>query len=143
MYRNPDIFDFKNYFVRDFPYGDNISENVLDSDIERAQLEASTSINKCLFSSQDRYSIAFNYLSAHYLVSNIKNSSQGLSSQYEGIISSKSVSSVSASYSMPDSIAQDPALSMYLKTNYGAKYIEIIYPLLLGSMFVTQGRTTP
>lgn len=141
MLTNPTVQDFKDFFVRDFPYGLDVNENVLDADIERAQLEASCAIYVGLFGDQACYSMAFNYLSAHYLSTNLKNSSQGISGQYEGMMGSKSVGSVSASYQFPNEFIMNPMFSFIGKTGYGARYLEILYPLTIGTVFAVSGAT--
>lgn len=137
----PTVTDFKNYFTRDFPYGTDPQVSVTDADIERAQSEAECQINTALFGGQNCFDMAFNYLTAHFLVTNLKNSSQGLSGQAEGILSSKSVSSVSSSFQFPNEWLNNPMFMMIGKTPYGMRYLEIIYPLTRGAMFVTAGKT--
>lgn len=138
---NPTVTDFKNYFTRDFPFGPDPQIEITDADIQRAIDETNCQINMGLFSGQDCYSMAFMYLTAHFLVTNIKNSSQGLSGQFEGLLSSKSVSSVSSSFQYPEEFSSNPLFMMIAKTPYGARYLEIIYPLTRGSVFVTEGAT--
>lgn len=53
----PTNVDFKNNFVRDFPYG-STSTSVMDSDINSAILDAFYNINQGLFGTQEVYSYA-------------------------------------------------------------------------------------
>lgn len=141
-YVYPDATDFKDYFTRDFPYGSD-SATVMDSDIEKAIGEAKFNFNSGLFSSQENFTIGFLYLTAHYLVTDLRNSSQGINGAYTWLESSKSVGSVSQSFSIPERILADPYLSMLSKTNYGAKYISLILPQLVGNFGIVYGRTLP
>lgn len=142
MFSNPTVSDFKNYFVRDFPFGFDISKHVVDADIERAISEASIKINQSIFCDQDEFTIAFQYLTAHILAMNIKNSSQGLSSSFEWPYSSKSVGSVSVGQSIPESVLSNPLYAYYAKTGYGVEYLMLIYPRLIGVGFTVAGGTT-
>ena len=144
-YERPSVDDFKDYFDRDFPFApeddpDNM-DYVRDKDIEKAQGEAYINVNDALASDQEQYSLFFNYMTAHYLVTDIGNSSQGLAGRYSWIESSKSVGSVSESFSIPQRILDNPELAMISKTTYGAKYLSMIVPLLTGVAFCIAGRT--
>lgn len=142
MFTNPTVTDFKDFFVRDFPYGATTS-TIMDADILRAITEAGITINPCFFTSQGAYQIGFLYLAAHFLVTNIRNSSQGISGNYEWLQSSKSVGSVSEGISIPQRILENPAFAMLSKTAYGAKYLYLILPQLSGNVFTVQGMTKP
>ena len=138
----PTVQEFKDFFTRDFPYG-NTKEFVMDSDIERAQKEAKMSFNGALFDTQDNFSMMFNYLTAHFLVNDLNASSQGISGSYAWATGSKSVGSVSVSQSIPSAILADPFLAMISKTNYGAKYLLLLLPFMRGNFGYVCGRTLP
>lgn len=140
-YVNPTVSDFKNYFTRDFPFGVDPAENVLDSDISKAIDQAEVNINGELFATQSAYSIGFNLLAAHFLVTNLRASSQGLSGQYSWLQNSRSVGSVSEGISIPERVMQNPYLAGISKTNYGAEYLMMIYPKLTGQIFSVKGGT--
>ncbi len=142
-YLNPSIPDFKAYFVRDFPYSTDPNAGVMDADINKAYGQASININPNLFASQSTYTIGYLLLAAHYLVTDLRMSSQGLNGQYSWVETSKSVGSVSQSFSVPQKIMDNPYLAMLSRTNYGAKYLELIIPQLAGAVFPTAGRTLP
>ena len=142
-YTNPTVQDFKDFFVRDFPYGVNIDENVLDADISRAQLETNIKINEGIMSTQEFYTLAHNYLSAHHLIMNIRASSQGLSSKFSWAVSSKSVGSVSTSQAIPNDIVNNPVWNWYTQSGYGVEYIMMIYPFLSGAFGSVGGATLP
>lgn len=140
-YVQPTITDFKQYFERDFPYTSNIATGVTDADILKAQNQCAALLNQELFDSQGVYFIGFNLLSAHFLVTNLRASSQGLSGQYSWLQNSHSAGSVSESLQIPERIMANPEFAMLTKTNYGAQYLMMIIPLLSGQIFTVEGRT--
>lgn len=133
---------FKAYFTRDFPYGADQALHILDSDINRAINVAFPEINQALFRDQANFDIGLNYLSAHYLVMNINEASQGIAGKFEWTVNSKGVGSVSVAASIPDRLAKDPKVAMLSTTNYGARYLNMIFPLLVGQVFIVKGCTT-
>ena len=141
----PTIANFKAHFFRDFPYADdqNDMEKVTDKDIEKAMLEARQNFNAALFADQDGYTLAALYLTAHYLVMDLRAAAQGVSGKYTWLSTSRSVGNVSESYAIPESVTKDPALSYYAGTYYGTKYLSIISPLLIGNIRAFQGTTWP
>lgn len=138
----PDATAFKAYFTRDFPYG-STADTVQDSDIDKAIGQASFSLNESLVGTQAEFDIVFLLLTAHYLVVDLRMSSQGIQGQYEWLVSSKSVGSVSVGLSIPDRIMKQPAFAMLSKTPYGAKYLELLLPRLAGQILAISGRTQP
>lgn len=146
-YTNPTVADFKAQFVRDFPYQPalptpvDLNKYIQDSDITSALNLTAFTINEGLFDSQEFYTYCFLLLSAHYLVEAIKAGGAGMSGIYEWAVASKAVGSVSISFSIPENILKVPFWSMLTKDNYGARYLELILPLLTGPMFVACGGT--
>ena len=110
-----------------------------DSDITNAFNEAYVNFNEGLFPDEETAKLLFLYLTAHYLTVDFKNA---LGVNNIGIPTSKSVGSVSESYSLPPYIQNKPALSMYATTGYGIKYATLIYPYLIGNIFISKGATT-
>lgn len=141
-YTNPSATDFKNYFVRDFPYGVDTTE-VMDSDITSALADANFNFNPALFANQSAYTLGFLLLAAHYLVLNLRASSQGISGQYSWLQTSKGVGSVNEGITIPQRILDNPEFAMLSKTNYGAKFLSFILPQLCGNIFSVQGGTRP
>lgn len=139
----PTVQDFKDFFVRDFPYGADMDQNVLDADISRAITEAGTQINGNCFDSQTTYTNGYLYLAAHIMVVNLRNSSQGVASAFSWLRTGKSVGSVSDSFQIPDRISQNPYLAALSKTGYGMKYLELLLPKLTGQIFSAAGGTRP
>ena len=102
----------------------------MDADITRAITEASLSFNDGLFPS-DLIPVIFIYLVAFHLVSNLQNSSKGISSQSKFPISSESVGGVSISFQIPDRYAKDAMIQQYTQNGYGKRYIEFALPYLV------------
>ena len=139
-YTNPTATDFKAYFTRDFLYGSTES-TVMDSDINKAIAQAAYNINQALFPSQSDYTMAFLYKTAHWLVTDLQMAGQGIGGQGAWFANSKTVGSVSESYSIPDKILNNPVLGLYAKTPYGQKYLTLILQWMTGTMFATRGIT--
>ena len=141
-FTNPINTDFKNFFVRDFPYGTDPATSILDSDIDKAIFKASININPALFGDQASYTLAFEQLTAHYLVMDMRSSSQGISGKVEWPVNSKSVGVVSESFSIPQRILDNPMMAYLAQTSYGCDYLMMVLPLLTGQMFIVEGGTT-
>lgn len=140
MFVNPSVQDFKNYFNRDFPYG-TTPNTVMDIDITNAYQDAGINFNPDLWADQQSYSIGYMLLAAHYLVINLRASSQGISGQYEWMQVGKGVGSVNESIQIPDRIMANPELAMYTKTYYGAKYVLFIIPQLSAQIYTVRSCT--
>lgn len=143
-FTNPTVADFKSRFDRDFLYSIDQTDvkGVRDKDINLAYTQTGLNFNPGLFAAQDGFQEAFLLLSAHFLCTNLLNSSQGLGGQGEWLINQKAVGNVSASFTIPDRIAKSPFLSAIAKTSYGMTYLNIISPLLVGNMMGLCGRTS-
>lgn len=141
---NPTVNDFKAFFVRDFPFGTDPNVAILDADVSRAQsFVNNTTFNPALFCDQNAYNIGFNLLTAHYLVTNLRASSQGLNGQFSFLEQSKSVGAIAQQFGIPQRILDNPDWSMLCKTNYGAMYLQQLIPQLSGQIFPVIGRTKP
>jgi hypothetical protein len=139
-YTFPSTSDFMTQYTRDFPFGSD-SSHVQDVDISNAMAEAAAYINPLLFASQAQYTLGALRLSAHYLVMNLRASSQGIWGQYPWATTSKSAGSVSQGMTIPDRILANPMYTMLSQTNYGAQYFFQIYPQLVGQIFPVYGGT--
>lgn len=142
-YENPSVAQFKEFFSRDFPYGTDPATSILDSDITKAMLFTNMTINQNLFCDQPSYNIGYELLTAHYLVMNLRASSQGINGQFSFLEQSKNVAQVAQSFAIPQRILDNPDWAMFMKTNYGAQYMQLILPQLCGAMFIAPGRTLP
>ena len=142
-YTTPQVVDFKNQFVRDFPYGADSTTSILDADIVNAINFAGMNFNEGLWSNQQTFTIGYLLLAAHYLVMNIRASSQGISGQFNFLQAGKNAGSVSETFAIPERIQQNPEFAMLCKTNYGAMYLQMILPQLAGQIYSITGATQP
>lgn len=142
-YTNPSVADFKEYFFRDFPYGTDPETSVLDQDIAKAFGQTNININPNQWAGQAAYAIGYLLLAAHYLVVDLRMSSQGINGAYQWLEQSKSVGNVSQSFAIPQRILDDPYIAGLSQTNYGAKYIQLLLPQLAGQVFISYGSTRP
>ena len=142
-YALPTIAQFQTQFVRDFPYGTDMNVNVLDQDITNAFTQATMTINQGMWSNQTNFTYGYLLLAAHFLVLTLRSSSQGINGQYNFLQSGKGAGSVNESFGIPERITNNPDLAMYCKTNYGAQYLQLLWPQLVGQCFNAIGRTKP
>ena len=142
-YVKPTITDFKTQFVRDFPYGTNPNTSILDQDITNAFNYTDVNFNDGLFATPESYKLGYLLLSAHYLVLNIRQSSQGLSGQFNFTQSGKGAGSVNEAFSIPQRILDNPEFAMLAKTNYGAQFLLLVLPQMSGQIFNAFGSTRP
>lgn len=116
---------------------------VTDDDIDGASIDAQFNVNQDLFDTESEFKRAFAYLQAHMLVEKIAAATQGLGSQYNWITVAKSVGNVSESFQVPSSILDNPMLAAFGRTRYGALYLQIIAPMLVGNMMTTFRQSLP
>ena len=121
---------------------DSVDNYIQDSDIMRAFKEAKVNFNAGLFGDDDTIKMVFLYLAAHYLVIDLNNAMNPMAMGFMGFTQSKSVGSVSQSFALPDFVTRNAALSQYMQTGYGAKYVSLIYPYLIGNVLLIKGKTT-
>ena len=138
------VDEFKAWFSRDFPYSqDGDLTGVTSNDILKAFAEAAMNFNPSFFETENDKKLGFLYLAAHYLVIDLQNSSQGINGKYEGLMSNKSVGSVSVGYTIPSWVTDHPIYSLLSKTKYGLKYLSLIIPILVGNVVAVKGVTHP
>lgn len=155
-YDRPSVNDFKAYFVRDFPYGDEEAPSggdegatsapldfVLQADIQKALTKTGFSINEALASDQEQFTYIYLMLAAHNLVMSLRTSSQGVASQSSWLHSGKAAGPVSESFAIPDRILANPELSLLARTGYGMEYLQFVLPRLVGAVTWVPGRTLP
>ncbi len=117
---------------------------VLDEDINKAFDEACLVFNESLFSETDETKkLAYLYLTAHYLVIDLKNAKNSGEVGSSGSVASRSVGNVSESYNIPKWMTDNETLAPLAQTSYGVKYYSLVKPRLIGSSFVVQGATLP
>ena len=142
-FQNASVSDFKSQFFRDFPYGSDPNVAVLDQDIAQAFVQTNVTINQALFGDQATYTFYYCMLSAHFLVLNLRASSQGLNGQWNWAQNSKAAGAVNEGFEIPERIKNNPDFMAYYKTNYGAQYMNYCWPQLCGQIFPIAGRTLP
>lgn len=141
-FTNPTTTEFKAYHDRSFPYGSTI-EQVRDADITKAIAQAAVNFNAALFDDQATYTLCFLWLAAHYLVIDLRAASQGVAGNFSWLQTSKSVGSVSESFTIPQRILDNPYFALIAQTPFGAKYLSLILPQLTGNVYVVGGATLP
>ena len=139
------VEDFKNYFTRQFPYAPadepNNQEYITDADITVAFGQARINFPIKLFD-EESGRVAFMFLVAHYLCMDMQMAQSGIASTGQYIITSKSVGDVSASYGVPNKFLTDPFLNYFSTTQFGMKYLSLLYPRTVGAVNVVLGGTT-
>jgi hypothetical protein len=131
------VAEFQSFFDRDFSFGATIAD-VRDKDITRAITDALVVYNPGIWPDTDMGKTAFYYLTAHQVVMNINaaggpgNPGQGINSGSSFAISSKSAGGLSAGYSIPASLLENPVVQGFIKTRYGQKYLDMALPYLIG-----------
>lgn len=123
---------------------DSNLEKVTDWDIQGGIEDASFNVNPGLFADQAQFQRAFLYYAAHQMVSKLQASAAGVQSQYEWLTTSKTVGDVSQSFAVPKELLEDtPWLADMSKTRYGALYLNIVGPLLIGNVGFLPTVTNP
>ena len=141
-YTNPAVSDFQNQFVRDFKFGVDPKVSVLATDIGNALIQTNMTINPAMWPDQGSYTFGYLLLAAHFMVLSLRASSQGLNGQWNWAQAGKSVGSLNETFEIPQRIKDNPDFMAYYKTNYGAQYMNLLWPQLCGQMFQIQGRTS-
>lgn len=136
------VLAFKAHFSRDFQYG-TTPEQVMDSDITRAFSEARVNLNQSLFISDEEITLAYLYLTAHYLVHDLKTAASGAAGGADNPVSSRTVGNVSESYAIPLAFVDNPLFSFLAKTGYGQKFLSFVIPRLVGNIGSVEGATRP
>lgn len=117
---------------------------VTNQDIEFALSMCPPNINPRLFGGvQVQYQNCYNLLAAHFLCTNLLNSTQGVKSQYDWLTNSRTIGNVQASFGIPDRVQKSAWFSTLTSTRYGAQYVGIIWPYLAGNVALACGSTTP
>lgn len=122
---------------------DSIYNYVQDRDITAAFREAKMIFNQGIFGTDEEITLAYLYLTAHYLCNDIRASLAGISGSGTFPVSSRNVGSVSESYDIPVQIKDSAALSQYTASSYGMKYLSFLLPNLTGNVVAVFGGTQP
>ena len=139
------IQEFKTYFARMFPFAPatdpNNQEYITDADIQIAFGQAKVNFPIALFD-EENGKIAFLFLVAHYLCMDMQMAQSGINSTAQYMVTSKSVGDVSASYGVPQKLLNNPLYNYLSTTQFGMKYLSLLYPRTIGAMNVVLGGTT-
>jgi hypothetical protein len=106
---------------------------VWDEDIEEAFAEAKLYYRTANNMSDSGIRITFLYLAAHFLVTDLR--ANGVNSQFNAPVSSRSVGNVSEAYSIPDWM-KSASLSFFTSTYYGYKYLTLTRPYRIANVFI-------
>lgn len=122
-----------------------MNTSVLDVDITNAfnLVEINFPADQSIWSNQSAFQTAWLYLAAHYLVLNLRASSQGIQGKFNWAQNSKGAGSVNESFSIPQRVLDNPDFMQYTETRYGAMYLQLLWPVLSGVMFIVHGSTRP
>ncbi len=112
-------------------------------DITNAFAEAQVIFNPGLFTTDAVITLAYLYLTAHYLVNDLRTAAQGVESGGSFPVSARSVGSMSETYQIPDRYKDSPQLAFFTTTGYGQKFLSMVLPNLVGNFGHVYGGTTP
>lgn len=119
----------------------DVDDYVSDDDIQKAWREALNKFNESL--GVKDVALCFLYLVAFYLAYDLSVASAGAYGQISFPVQSQSVGNVSESYYIPQVYAESPILSFYTRNGFGLKYLDMIYPLLIGNVGIVAGWSLP
>lgn len=122
---------------------DSMENYVTDKDIEKAWQEATVSFNLDLCGCDENAKIIFFYLVAFYLAYDLQLAAGGAYGQVVFPATSVSVGSVAESYYVPQAYLENPILSFYARNGFGLKYLNMVYPKLLGNVRAVGGWSLP
>lgn len=122
---------------------DDIDNYIVNEDITKAFAEATMILNQGLFTSDENIQLGYLYLTAHFLVNDLRASMNGISGSGAFPLESRSVGSVSESYGIPDIYLKNPVYSFYTQTSYGLKFLNMVLPFLVGNVVAVDGATSP
>lgn len=122
---------------------DDSDNYVQDQDITNAFGEAQTVFNDGLYGDDATTTLAYLYLTAHFLANDLKAAMQGLMAPGAQPITSRSVGSVSESYAIPAAYTDSPILAQYTSSSYGMKFLAMTLPALVGNVGAVCGGAQP
>ena len=124
--------------------GDGSNEKrVTDDDLIGALADAGDNMNEENFPDQASFTRGYLFLAAHCLVENLLASVEGLASQFSWLTQAKSVGGVSQSFAVSERIREDPFLSLLSTTRYGARYLQMVLPYIVGHTSALCRQTNP
>lgn len=120
---------------------DSVNNYVQDADIERAWAEALVTFNEGISGNNPK--IVFLYLVAFYLAYDLSLAANGAYGLVQFPATSVTVGSVSESYYVPEVYLNDPILGFYARNGFGLKYLNMVYPNIIGNVGVVAGWSLP
>lgn len=124
-------------------YPDTLFNYVLDQDITNAFAEAQIVFNQALYADDADITLAYLYLTAHWLCNDLQAAASGINSSAAFPTQSKSAGSVSESYAIPKAYTESAILAQYTSSRYGMKYLALTLPNLVGNMAPVIGGANP
>jgi hypothetical protein len=121
---------------------DDYYNYINDTDITKAIGECDAMLPVARFETEV-LATAQNYLTAHCLCNDIKTSNAGLANSAIFAVQSKSAGSISESFGIPQRLLQSPFYAFYITSQFGMKYLAMLYPRCIGALNVAEGATTP
>lgn len=122
---------------------DTLDNWVQDGDITNAFVEAQAIFNQGLYATDQTITLAYLYLTAHFLAYDLKAALAGLTAAGSFPVSNKAAGSVSEGYAVPTAYTEDPVLASYTSTAYGMKYLALTLPSLVGNITALPGSALP
>jgi hypothetical protein len=119
------------------------SKYIVDFDIQKSFNQSINFTNPDIFENAQVLLDAYYYCTAHFLAMDMRMAESGIDSRGEGLISSKSVGSVSVSYSVPDRFQKDSFDAYFAQTGYGQKFLAYVQPRVTGNIGTAGGDTNP
>lgn len=119
------------------------NDYVTDCDIERAFDEANIAFNDALCGTDSGSQIMFLYLAAFYLAYDLAVAAGGAYGSVNFPATGVKVGNVSEEYYVPKAYMEDPILGFYARNGFGLKYLNMLYPRLVGNVGVVQGWSQP
>lgn len=122
---------------------DSTDNYVSDDDITRAMAEAGVNFNQAMWGDDATIELAYLYLTANYLVNDLKAANGGVAASPVFNVSSRTVGNVSESYAIPQRYLDNPSFAYLATSPYGLKYLSLMIPRMVGNVAAICGATTP
>lgn len=122
---------------------DSTDNYVQDADITRAFGEATVNFNQAIWGDDATIKMMYLYLSAHYLINDLKAANGGVAASPAFVVTSRKVGNVSEEYGIPGAYLTNPLYAYLSTTPYGLKYLSLIVPRMVGNMVAVCGTTLP
>lgn len=120
----------------------DLTNVILDSDIEEAMREANFKFNERLFDNEEEKTTAYSLLVAFYLVYDKQLAQDGTNSGYSGLPASKKIGEMSISYMADPALASgSQQYAFFARNKYGLKYWHLV-STRMKAMKLVLGRTT-